>query len=88
MQVKKVNSALNLDNAKQQVIKKYSFPVISIVLGLFVGVFSFLQQPIEKEKYFAERYFKPSFLGITCTYLILSAGLNIRIEKDKKARRK
>lgn len=88
MQVKRADRASKLGNEKQQVIKKYSFPVISVVLGLFVGVFSFLQQPVENEKYFAERYFKPAFLGITCTYLILSAGLNICIEKNKRAKRK
>ena len=88
MQVKRVNWGSKLCNEKQQAIKKYSFPVMSIVLGLLIGVFSFLQQPVEKEKYFAERYFKPAFLGITCTYLMLSVGLNILIEKDKRAKRK
>lgn len=67
---------------------KYSFPVASVVLGMFVGIFMFLHQSPDKKDYPAERFFRPAFLGMTTTYLVLSVGVNLRIAKDRKLKKK
>ena len=72
-------------------IKCYSFPLTSILLGGFVGVFTFLNQPAPSgEKYANERFFRPAFLGLTTTYLVLSAGMNFKLaaERNKSNRKK
>lgn len=69
-------------------VSKYSFPVASLLLGMFVGVFMFLHQSPDKKEYPAERFFRPAFLGMTTTYLVLSFGVNLRLAKDRRAKPK
>ena len=72
-------------------IKCYSFPVASILLGGFVGVFTFLNQPAPSgEQYANERFFRPAFFGLTTTYLVLSVGVNFKLaaERNKSNRKK
>lgn len=69
-------------------VSKYSFPVASLLLGMFVGVFMFLHQSPEKKEYPAERFFRPAFLGMTTTYLVLSVGVNLRLAKDRRGKHK
>lgn len=68
-------------------VGKYSFPVASVFLGMFVGTFMFLHQSPDKKEYPAERFFRPAFLGMTTTYLVLSVGVNLRLAKDRRARK-
>ena len=69
-------------------VDKYSFPVASLLLGMFVGVFMFLHQSPDKKEYPAERFFRPAFLGMTTTYLVLSVGVNLRLAKDRRGKHK
>lgn len=69
-------------------VSKYSFPVASLLLGMFVGVFMFLHQSPDKKEYPAERFFRPAFLGMTTTYLVLSVGVNLRLAKDRRGKHK
>lgn len=61
----------------------YSFPVASIFLGLFVGIFMFLQSSPDKEESLNKRIFKPVTTGLTITYLMLTLGINLRLGSDK-----
>ena len=70
-------------------IKCYSFPVASILLGGFVGVFTFLNQPAPSgEQYANERFFRPAFFGLTTTYLVLSVGVNLKLANERKKQKK
>ena len=70
-------------------IKCYSFPLASILLGSFVGVFTFLNQPAPSgEQYANERFFRPAFFGLTTTYLALSVGVNLKLSNERKKRKK
>lgn len=69
-------------------VSRYSFPVASLLLGMFVGTFMFLHQSPDKKEYPAERFFRPAFLGMTTTYLVLTVGVNLRLAKDRRAKRK
>lgn len=72
-------------------IKGYSFPLTSILLGGFVGIFTFLNQPAPLgEQYANKRFFRPVFFGLTTTYLFLSAGVNFKLaaERNKSNRKK
>ncbi len=70
-------------------IKCYSFPLASILLGGFVGAFTFLNQPAPSgEQYANERFFRPAFFGLTTTYLVLSAGVNFKLANERKKRKK
>ncbi len=73
-----------------QKIKSYSLPVVSILLGGFVGGFTFLNQPAPSgEQYANERFFRPAFFGLTTTYLVLSVGVNLKLaNKRNKSSRK
>jgi hypothetical protein len=73
---------------QHQKIKNYSFPAISILLGGFVGVFTFLNQPAPSgEQYANERFFRPAFFGSTTTYLVLSVGVNLKLVNERKKRK-
>ena len=62
-----------------QKIKTYLFPVASILVGAFVGVFTFSNQSSPStEQYANKRFFRSAFFGLTTTYLILSVGVNLR----------
>lgn len=66
-------------------LKPYSFPIASILLGGVVGIFTFLNQPApSQEKYTNERFFRPVFLGLTTTYVVLSVSVNLKLAKDNK----
>ncbi len=67
---------------------KYSYPVISILLGLFVGIYAFQNYSPKGEKFPAERIYQPAIWGLTTTYLVLSVGVNLRIKRDRKAKQK
>jgi hypothetical protein len=68
-------------------LNPYSFPIASVLLGGAVGIFTFLHQPApSQEKYTNERFFRPIFFGVTTTYLILSAGINLKLTKDSKSK--
>lgn len=67
---------------------KFSFPVISIFLGLFVGAYNFSTQSKNVGEYPGQQIFKPVGFGLTTTYLVLSVGLNLKLAKDRKAKRK
>lgn len=70
-------------------IWQYSFPVASLLLGLLVGTFAFFHQSPKSTKAYPVEYFlNPFFIGLTTTYIVLSVGINLRIAKERKARRK
>lgn len=68
----------------------YSFPVISILLGSFVGAYTFFHHSPSKDSqgYLGQQIFRPAFYGLTTTYVVLSVGLNLRLAKDRKSKQK
>lgn len=68
----------------------YSFPVVSILLGSFVGAYTFFQHSPSKDGQgsLGQQVFRPAFWGLTTTYVVLSVGLNLRLAKDRKTKKK
>ncbi len=69
-------------------VQKHLFPAISMLLGLSVGIFVFVNRPTPSQKYSREQFFRPITLGLTTTYLSLAFGTTLRRTKDRLAQRK
>lgn len=64
-------------------IRAYSFPVATMLLGMVVGAFCFMQQPAN-ERGSVARLFKPVSYGLTTTYVALTLGINLRLARERK----
>ena len=70
-------------HAKQ--IRAYSFPVVAMLIGMAVGAFCFMQQPVDN-KGSVQRLLKPASYGLTTAYVVLTIGVNLRLARDRKLR--
>ena len=61
----------------------FSFPVVSILLGLTAGVLAFLHQSPKDDQTLADRFLRPTCLGLTTTYIVMTIGTNLKIAKAR-----